>query len=78
MARYFGNRDVQNKLNTINIVQLRNLDMNFEQMILNETMCKFYTVVVIRPTALLSNLWAAGLYRKFPQLQVASQQATVI
>ena len=56
-------------------VELRNLEMNFEQNILNETIRKFYNVMVIKPKAVFTNLWAAGLCSKFPQLHVASQQA---
>jgi hypothetical protein len=40
-------------------------------------MRKFYNVLVIRPKAVLNNLWAAGLCSKFPQLHAALQQALV-
>ena len=34
--------------------------------------------MIIRPKAVLTNLWAAGLYSNLPQLHVASQQALII
>ena len=75
-VRYFGN-----KLNTTNIVRsvtLGHLEINFEQKILNVKNRKFCNVVVIRPKAVLTNLWAAGLCSKFPQLYAVSQQALSI
>ena len=80
-GQMFGNKDAENKLNEINIagfVKLGNLEVNVEQKILDETMRKFYKVIVIRPKAVLPNLWGADLYCKFPQFHAASQQAFVI
>jgi hypothetical protein len=74
-------QDVGNKLDKMCIdrsLEFRNLEMKFEQRLLNETMRKFGNVMVIRPKTVLANLWAAGLYSNFPQLHVASQQASII
>ena len=59
-------------------MKIRNLEKNFEQKILIETMCKFYKVMLIRPKAVFANLWAAVHYSKFWQFHIASQQVLII